>query len=236
MRVQAVVLLKLVPTWEGKQETLFALQTSLMTHSCLPYLVHVAHSSAQGSLAAGTTLPKSPTSPGDNPFMLVGRMTEAAQTTGGAAQAWHARLRTLEKIGTCMGWARSGLCWWPLHRGPVKVVLDTSKPDDLLQLSSICRFAFAVSGADEPNHRQLILAAYLGTYRVPDCERSLLKGVSQVRSLIVFIQSKLRRGVGSPEHVTRNSRMLEPHQKRNAAPGVRAPVPCRSHTWWARRS
>lgn len=81
-----------------------------------------------------------------------------------------------------MGWGRCGLCWWPIEGGSVKVVLDTSSADDLLQLSSICGFACTVFGARHANYRQVIRAAYFGQTVVPDGGRRLLKGVSQVQS------------------------------------------------------
>lgn len=182
--VQAAVLLKLIPSWQGRQEALFSLHTSLMTHSCLPYLASIVHSS-RGSVPSTSNPNPSESRPPSLQHNSVVLTSMAPEHSEKARDAWHVRLRTLEQVGTCMGWQRSGLCWWPIEGGPVKVVLDTSNSDELSQLSSICRFAFTAAFARHGS-REVIRAAYFGTgdtvVRVPDAAKRLMKGVVEVRT------------------------------------------------------
>lgn len=183
--MQASVLIKLVPTWQGRQEALFALHTALTTHSCLPYLAGVVHGGQGCSSGDTVSTPQSsaPESLKENPIVLTSHMSRKDDGIEASA-AQHAHLRTLEKIGTCMGWGRCGLCWWPIKGGIVKVKFDTSKPDDVLQLSSICRFAAAAFAANRANCRYVIRAACFKcgdtVVQVPDASLQLMKGVVQV--------------------------------------------------------
>lgn len=179
-RVQAALLLKMIPSYLGRQEALFALQTSLMTHSCMPYLASVVHD----SYGSSTSIPSAPNASIDNPFVLQAPgPVDTSEESGNKAQC--ARLLTLQRIGTCMGWGRSGLCWWPLGSGPVKIVLDISQTDELLQLNSICRFAIIAAGTNASDCKPLFREAFFESeesiVHVPDVAQTLMRGVGQVR-------------------------------------------------------